>query len=1078
VSVSDTDISSPEQNFFIYLQLMRTGNSHPADDFIDYLKKALAHYDVEPYRPTDPLEETLIHIFHSHNHLSLKQRVMQALFHAIEGSGAFNDNQRLKIILEEVINASRNFYRELYDMAVDCYYQVFEKACFDMSVEHAWRNLDAILEKLEHAEGENRNKLIRKITYSPHSLLKYFIAKFESSDHESRKAFCEILLRRIHLEHSLKDIRSGNKDEIIYTMANYMVDRNIILNITLAAPFELLAETLETLQELVERSHGYQEIIVDLYMDAARTLPENEYAGTIDKELKKLPKLALITRIRTIIGDEFPLARCFHFHASRNGFQEKRLFRGISEMLANRLYLERLQGFETARMPTEENINLFYCMAKDNPDDQRLIAFNEVRESAPSRSEGSPFIFPALHREFLMIMKAMRHGEDKLSGRGAFYWNQVIIYIRPVLQVGREEFLSYLRQMISGYQQVKLEKIRIYVLLGQPHGDVANVQVEVNFPGGMGLELRYTAPTTPVITPLSPKDFRLALARRRKLNYPYETIRLMTDGYFYRGEFEEYDVIINEENRYETVSVKGRPDGENKLGIVFGVITNFMATHPEGMKRVILLGDGNFGLGCLSEPECRHVLAAIDLAEQLQVPLEWFTVSSGAKISMDNGTENLDWTAVVLRKIIEFTQSGGEINLVVDAINVGAQSYWNAEATMLMHTKGCLIMTPRGSMVLTGKSALDYSGSVSAEDNIGIGGLQRIMGPNGQAQYPANDLLHACKILFRYYSFTYCAPGERYPRSYTLEDPADRDICLEPYSYEMTPDFTKIGDIFSDETNPGKKKPFDMRQVMAAVADKGQKSLERWPLLLDGDTALVWDTTVGGICVSMIGIQSHPIKRRSEVPNDGPDTWSGGTLFPNSSRKLARGINAASGRRPVVILANLSGFDGSPESLRRLQLEYGAEIGRAVVNFDGPMIFCVLSRYHGGAYVVFSTKLNKNLKSVALNGAFASVIGGAPAAAVVFTREVRKRTAKDDRLIQLQDRLNLTSGADRNKLQAQYSELQGEVLREKQGDVAAEFESVHTVQRARDVGSLDDILEASSLRPYIIQSLKEGMEQA
>ena len=55
--------------------------------------------------------------------------------------------------------------------------------------------------------------------------------------------------------------------------------------------------------------------------------------------------------------------------------------------------------------------------------------------------------------------------------------------------------------------------------------------------------------------------------------------------------------------------------------------------------------------------------------------------------------------------------------------------------------------------------------------------------------------------------------------------------------------------------------------------------------------------------------------------------------FPKSSQKTARAINAASGNRPAVVLANLSGFDGSPESMRTLPLEYGAEIGRAVVNF-------------------------------------------------------------------------------------------------------------------------------------------------
>ena len=95
----------------------------------------------------------------------------------------------------------------------------------------------------------------------------------------------------------------------------------------------------------------------------------------------------------------------------------------------------------------------------------------------------------------------------------------------------------------------------------------------------------------------------------------------------------------------------------------------------------------------------------------------------------------------------------------------------------------------------------------------------------------------------------------------------------------------------------------------------------------------------------------------------------------------------------MVVLANLAGFDGSPESLREWQLEFGAEIARAVVNFDGPIVFCVLSRYHGGAFVVFSQKLNPNLETVALEGARASVIGGAPAAAVVFAGEVERAAA-------------------------------------------------------------------------------------
>ena len=95
---------------------------------------------------------------------------------------------------------------------------------------------------------------------------------------------------------------------------------------------------------------------------------------------------------------------------------------------------------------------------------------------------------------------------------------------------------------------------------------------------------------------------------------------------------------------------------------------------------------------------------------------------------------------------------------------------------MLMHTRGILVMTPESAMVLTGKQALDYSGGVSAEDNFGIGGYERIMGPNGQAQYWAPDLAGACRVLLAYYEHTYVAPGERFPRRAQTADPLDRDV--------------------------------------------------------------------------------------------------------------------------------------------------------------------------------------------------------------------------------------------------------------------------------------------------------------
>jgi acetyl-CoA carboxylase carboxyltransferase component len=44
--------------------------------------------------------------------------------------------------------------------------------------------------------------------------------------------------------------------------------------------------------------------------------------------------------------------------------------------------------------------------------------------------------------------------------------------------------------------------------------------------------------------------------------------------------------------------------------------------------------------------------------------------------------------------------------------------------------------------------------------------------------------------------------------------------------------------------------------------------------------------------------------------HDGPDAYTAGTLFPRSSKKAACAINVASGNRPLVVLANLSGGGG------------------------------------------------------------------------------------------------------------------------------------------------------------------------
>ena len=570
-------------------------------------------------------------------------------------------------------------------------------------------------------------------------------------------------------------------------------------------------------------------------------------------------------------------------------------------------------------------------------------------------------------------------------------------------------------------------------------------------------------PPTERLKPLDEYAQKVLRARRRGTVYPYELQGMVAgEG----GTFVEHDL----DDTGALVAVD-RPHGLNKAGVIAGVVSTPTERHPEGVTRVVLSGDPLKALGAVSEPECARIIAALDLAEQMRVPVEWYALSAGARISMDSGTENMDWVARALKRIIEFTQAGGEVNIVVAGINVGAQPYWNAEATMLMHTKGVLVMTPDSAMVLTGKQSLDFSGGVSAEDNFGIGGYARVMGPNGQAQYWAPDLAGARDVLMAHYDHTYVVPGEQGPRRAATSDPADRDVTTYPHDLADS-DFRTVGDIFSPATNPDRKKAFDIRTVMRALADQDHPTLERWADMADAETAVVQDAHLGGWPVCLLGIESRSVRRQGFPPTDGPDVYTAGTLFPRSSKKAARAINAASGNRPLVVLANLSGFDGSPDSMRHLQLEFGAEIGRAIVNFDGPIVFCVISRYHGGAFVVFSKALNPRMTVLAVEGSFASVIGGAPAAAVVFTRDVDARTAADPRVRELESRVAEVTGVERARLVRELAEVRSTVRAEKIGEVASEFDTVHDIHRAVRVGSVDAVIEAREMRPRIIAAIE------
>jgi len=1061
---SDAEMErSPQEYLHAFLRSLDARAEQLPDRFVALLARALAHYGIDGLDRTARLENACYRLFLSQQRTRASRAVVLAILdrHLAKPKAV----PGLREMLDELEAVAEARDERVAERAREVRHAAFDAPLAAARLENTYAAMDEHLAALAADPGRaDRADRIRALVDCPRVLAPILTARMTDAGPDVREALLETMTGRFYRVWPLAPFAPARLAGVPFALTHY--DRPDGRR-HLAAAFVEVAELDAALGALAAHAGGLpaaEPLVADFYAraPAGGASPAELSARIAAAGLPATVGRVVLALCEPARGRGMSAVEIYTF--DRAGLENEPL-RGVHPEMAERLRLWRLSEFELKRLPSAEDVYLLRGTGRSNASDERLFAIAEVRDLAPVRdAAGRVVALPELERMLGEALDAIRQAQAQRPAREKLMWNRVMLYVWPPIDVHPDEVGAVLARHARTTGGLGIEMVLVDGRLADEHGELRERVLRFYSPAGKGMVAAIDDPPSRPLQPLDEGARRVIQARRRGTVHPSELVHLLP------GEFDEHDL----ENT-QLVPVE-RPPGRNDAGIVVGLSRTCTERYPEGMLRVALLGDPTKALGSLAEPECRRIIAALDLAEELGVPVEWFALSAGARIAMDSGTENMDWIAAVLRRIIEFTQHGGEINIVVTGINVGAQPYWNAEATMLMHTRGVLVMTPESAMVLTGKQALDFAGGVSAEDNFGIGGYDRIMGPNGQAQYWAPDLTSACRILLDHYEHTYVAPGERFPRRADTGDPVERDVRPAPHAAPGST-LRTVGEVLTDEGNPGRKLPFDIRCVMRAVTDADHEPMERWGATRDAEASVVWHAHLGGWPVCLLGIESHPLPRSGDVPADGPDQWTSGTLFPRSAKKLARAINAASGRVPVVVLANLAGFDGSPESMRSLQLEFGAEIGRAVVNFRGPIVFCVVSRYHGGAFVVFSQRLNEQLEAAAVQGAHASVIGGSAAAAVVFARDVDAAARADERIRALDARIDAAEGAERSALRAERASLWSEVRAEKMGELAARFDAAHSVERAVRMGSVGSIVDPAALRPFLIEAVERGMRR-
>ena len=695
---------SAQEYLLSYLQWLDADRAGLPDSYRRRLERALSRYGMRGLERTPELEEAVVWMFRSFRRVGELAGAVTAILerrlrHRAELAQVANPEMRAEMRSRlDRLAAIQGRQRSIADLARDVRFHYFDEPLLAATVADEYARVQHDLDALhDDPDGADRRGRIDRLVACPQPLRAELLRRWRGSrDTALRRALVEVYVRRFYRIRQLRNLNVGEHDGWLLGSADYDADDKRIHLVTAYAPWAELPELSRAIAGHLRTADPDRQVVVDLELwRHGETADIDTVVAEAEKLLAGCDFGRLLWRldltVTTLEGTAPERFRTHHMtYRQRDGqFVEEPLYRNLHPMLAKRLDLWRLENFELRRLRSAEDVYVFHAVARDNPADQRLFALAEVRDLTPARAAGGALRYPRLELMGLLALSAMQEALTTFEGRNRPAANRMVLYVLPPWDVPRDAWDELAGSLAPLAVDAGLEKAVLRVRF--PDGRDAVLEME-------GLDAGVTVRERPVgrepIRPLTAYQQKLLRAKRFGAPYPYEIVRMLAPpagavSRFPAGQFIEYDL-----DEHASLVPVPRQYGRNSANIVVGLLRNDTEKVPEGMTRVALLGDPTRGLGNLAEPECRRIIAALDLAERMRVPVEWFALSSGARIAMDSGTENMDWIAAVLRRLIEFTQAGGEVNVVVTGINVGAQPYWNAESTMLMHTRGILVMTP------------------------------------------------------------------------------------------------------------------------------------------------------------------------------------------------------------------------------------------------------------------------------------------------------------------------------------------------------------------------------------------------
>jgi hypothetical protein len=215
--------------------------------------------------------------------------------------------------------------------------------------------------------------------------------------------------------------------------------------------------------------------------------------------------------------------------------QPLRGLHGLHPVTAARIDLDRLRNFEVERLEAPDDLYAFHLRGHEVEGDERLIVLADVRGRSPDDEEGyeASLHVAAFERDFFEVTRCLRNHLSSRDPRRRLQWNRIMLFAAPTIYLEPALVERLAQRLAPATRHLGLEKVvvRLNVLDREaPEHPAQPVEIVIADPTGSRMDLSWRGPHHDPLQPAQLYERKVVEARRRRLVYPYEIVRMLTDG--------------------------------------------------------------------------------------------------------------------------------------------------------------------------------------------------------------------------------------------------------------------------------------------------------------------------------------------------------------------------------------------------------------------------------------------------------------------------------------------------------------------------------------------------------------------